>query len=96
MSVDTHGVDKDTDGDGVPDCKDKQLITPTECLHGVGNAARTTGMGGDKAVQCPCDYPSPDSKAMYFTLNADNRVYAGNRCRQNESNNMYDHNQWLS
>ena len=29
--VDSHGVLRDTDGDGVPDCKDKQLITPTEC-----------------------------------------------------------------
>jgi outer membrane protein OmpA-like peptidoglycan-associated protein len=29
--VDTHGVSRDSDGDGVPDCKDKQLITPTEC-----------------------------------------------------------------
>src|SRR5688572_32552625 len=29
--VDTHGVTLDRDGDGVPDCKDKQLITPTEC-----------------------------------------------------------------
>ena len=27
--VDTHGVSRDTDGDGVPDCKDKELITPT-------------------------------------------------------------------
>ena len=29
--VDTHGVSLDTDGDGVPDCRDKQLITPTYC-----------------------------------------------------------------
>ena len=29
--VDTHGVSRDTDGDGVPDCKDKELITPTHC-----------------------------------------------------------------
>ena len=29
--VDAHGVSKDTDGDGVPDCKDKELITPTYC-----------------------------------------------------------------
>ena len=28
---DTHGVSRDTDGDGVPDCKDKELITPTQC-----------------------------------------------------------------
>ncbi|MGE5521702.1 MAG: OmpA family protein [Candidatus Dadabacteria bacterium] len=29
--VDSHGVSLDTDGDGVPDCRDKQKITPTEC-----------------------------------------------------------------
>jgi outer membrane protein OmpA-like peptidoglycan-associated protein len=29
--VDSHGVSLDTDGDGVPDCKDKQKVTPTEC-----------------------------------------------------------------
>ena len=29
--VDTHGVSRDTDGDGVPDSKDKELITPTQC-----------------------------------------------------------------
>lgn len=29
--VDTHGCPLDTDGDGVPDFKDKELITPTFC-----------------------------------------------------------------
>jgi outer membrane protein OmpA-like peptidoglycan-associated protein len=29
--VDTHGVSRDTDGDGVPDCRDKELVTPTYC-----------------------------------------------------------------
>src|SRR5690606_4537108 len=31
VAVDTHGCPLDTDGDGVPDYRDKQLITPTEC-----------------------------------------------------------------
>jgi opacity protein-like surface antigen len=39
--VDTHGVSKDTDGDGVPDYKDKELITLQKCfpvdVDGVGN-----------------------------------------------------------
>ena len=39
--VDTRGRTRDTDGDGVPDCKDKELITPTRCqpvdIDGVGN-----------------------------------------------------------
>ena len=82
--VDTHGVTRDTDGDGVPDCKDKQLITPTECqpvnADGVGKCPEpeccknNTGMGGDKAVQCPCDYPSLGFKGNVLTLNADNRA----------------------
>ncbi len=29
--VDSHGVSRDTDGDGVPDYKDKELVTPTQC-----------------------------------------------------------------
>lgn len=41
LPVDAHGCPLDTDGDGVPDYKDKQLITPTECqpvdADGVGN-----------------------------------------------------------
>jgi outer membrane protein OmpA-like peptidoglycan-associated protein len=39
--VDTHGVTADTDGDGVPDCKDKEKLTLQKCFpvdaDGVGN-----------------------------------------------------------
>lgn len=39
--VDSHGVSKDTDGDGVPDFKDKELLTPQKCFpvnaDGIGN-----------------------------------------------------------
>src|SRR5690606_32854995 len=35
----------DTDGDGVPDCKDKELITPTYCQGNVD---------ADGVGQCPC------------------------------------------
>lgn len=39
--VDTHGVSKDTDGDGIPDFKDKELLTPQKCFpvnnEGIGN-----------------------------------------------------------
>jgi outer membrane protein OmpA-like peptidoglycan-associated protein len=39
--VDTHGVSKDTDGDGVPDYRDKELLTPQKCFpvnnDGIGN-----------------------------------------------------------
>lgn len=30
--VDSHGVSKDSDGDGVPDYKDKELLTPQKCF----------------------------------------------------------------
>jgi outer membrane protein OmpA-like peptidoglycan-associated protein len=39
--VDTHGVTADTDGDGVPDCRDKEKLTLQKCFpvdaDGVGN-----------------------------------------------------------
>lgn len=43
--VDSHGVTRDTDGDGVPDCKDKELITPTYCQP----------VDADGIGKCPCD-----------------------------------------
>ena len=42
--VDTHGVSRDTDGDGVPDCKDKELVTPTSCQP----------VDADGIGKCPC------------------------------------------
>jgi outer membrane protein OmpA-like peptidoglycan-associated protein len=47
--VDTHGVTRDTDGDGVPDCKDKELITPTYCQP----------VDADGIGKCPV--PCPDT-----------------------------------
>jgi OOP family OmpA-OmpF porin len=39
--VDSHGVSKDTDGDGVPDYRDKELLTAQKCfpvnIDGIGN-----------------------------------------------------------
>lgn len=44
--VDTHGVTADTDGDGVPDCKDKEKLTQQKCFpvdaDGVGNCPEPT------------------------------------------------------
>ena len=44
VAVDGHGCPLDTDGDGVPDYKDKQLITPTECQP----------VDADGVGHCPC------------------------------------------
>ena len=51
--VDSHGVTRDTDGDGVPDCKDKELITPTYCQP----------VDADGIGKCPV--PCPDSSCGY-------------------------------
>jgi hypothetical protein len=44
VAVDSHGCPLDTDGDGVPDYKDHQLITPTECQP----------VDADGVGKCPC------------------------------------------
>lgn len=44
IPVDVNGCPMDTDGDGVPDYRDKQLITPTEC-----QPVDEDGIG-----KCPC------------------------------------------
>lgn len=48
IRVDSHGCPRDTDADGVPDYKDKQLITPTEC-----QPTDTLGIG-----KCPNPIPT--------------------------------------
>lgn len=45
VPVDVNGCPMDTDGDGVPDYRDKQLITPTEC-----QPVDEDGIG-----KCPCN-----------------------------------------
>lgn len=45
VAVDSHGCPMDTDGDGVPDDRDKQLITPTECQP----------VDADGVGKCPCN-----------------------------------------
>ncbi len=66
LPVDAHGCPMDTDGDGVPDYKDKQLITPTECqpvdADGVGN--------------CPC----PDGCKEMVSNNNNNNNNSKNPC----------------
>lgn len=66
--VDTHGVSRDTDGDGVPDCKDKELITPTICFP-----VDVDGIG-----KCPT--PCPDSSCFegYIKQNNDCALKLGN------------------
>ena len=44
ISVDRHGCPMDRDGDGVPDYRDRELITPTEC-----QPVDADGLG-----LCPC------------------------------------------
>lgn len=44
IAIDAHGCPLDSDGDGVPDYKDKQLITPTECQP----------VDADGVGHCPC------------------------------------------
>ncbi len=53
--VDSHGVSRDTDGDGIPDCKDKELITPTYCQP----------VDADGIGKCPCDTTCVGGKADY-------------------------------
>src|SRR5690606_13059952 len=79
--VDTHGVSLDTDGDGVPDCKDKQLITPTECQpvdeDGVGKCPEPEcckNITAADASACPCDYPSLTFSGNATTLSANART----------------------
>lgn len=81
VAVDSHGCPMDTDGDGVPDYKDKQMITPTECqpvdADGVGKCPCPDGCGGS-GVACG----SIMSGSLNFTGNS-SRISAGNQSQLN-------------
>ena len=65
---------------GVPDCKDKQLITPTECqpvnADGVGKCPDPECCKNPPppVVTCPCDYPSLMFKGNSTALSTDNKA----------------------
>ncbi|HTM67331.1 MAG TPA: hypothetical protein VL093_13470 [Flavipsychrobacter sp.] len=58
VPVDVNGCPMDTDGDGVPDYRDKQLITPTECQpvdeDGIGKCPCPDDCAGVSHVSGPC------------------------------------------
>ncbi|MGI8599271.1 MAG: OmpA family protein [Chitinophagaceae bacterium] len=78
--VDTHGVSLDTDGDGVPDCRDKELITPTYCqpvdADGVGKCPcpeGCAGVGADACVNALGALPSISFSGSGVALSNDSR-----------------------
>lgn len=60
VPVDAHGCPLDTDGDGVPDFRDKELITPTICqpvdADGVGKCPCPDGCEGKKTETTPATH----------------------------------------
>lgn len=83
--VDTHGVTADTDGDGVPDCKDKEKLTLQKCFpvdaDGVGNCPEvrptccdSIGFRRDTITNKDCiigDLPSIQFNANNYQLSKD-------------------------
>ena len=59
--VDTHGVSRDSDGDGVPDCKDKELVTPTYCQP----------VDADGVGKCPVPCPDTSCACCKGTISPD-------------------------
>ena len=79
VKVDSHGCPLDTDGDGVPDYKDKELITPTYCqpvdADGVGKCPEPEcckNMVAQTAATCNIgDLPSISFKGNTANLTND-------------------------
>ncbi len=71
VPVDVNGCPMDTDGDGVPDYRDKQLITPTECQpvdeDGIGKCPCPDDCNG-MAVSGPC--PNIGAGSIVFDANS--------------------------
>jgi OOP family OmpA-OmpF porin len=87
VAVDAHGCPLDTDGDGVPDYKDKQLITPTECqpvdADGVGKCPCPEGCGTMGATNsCNIGAGSVCFKSNSAKLSSDNMNQLANLAAQ--------------
>jgi outer membrane protein OmpA-like peptidoglycan-associated protein len=72
--VDSHGVTRDTDGDGVPDCKDKELITPTYCqpvnAEGIGKCPCPDGCAGTAPAPPTCSQLLGALPSVMFAKNS--------------------------
>ncbi len=72
--VDSHGVTRDTDGDGVPDCKDKELITPTYCqpvdADGIGKCPCPDGCKGTAPAPPTCSQLLGALPSVMFAKNS--------------------------
>jgi len=72
VPVDVNGCPMDTDGDGVPDYRDKQLITPTECQpvdeDGIGKCPCPDDCNGMANISGPCS--NIGSGAIVFDQNS--------------------------
>jgi outer membrane protein OmpA-like peptidoglycan-associated protein len=72
--VDSHGVTRDTDGDGVPDCKDKELITPTYCqpvdADGIGKCPCPEGCAGTAPPPPTCSQLLGALPSIMFAKNS--------------------------
>lgn len=64
--VDTHGVTADTDGDGVPDCKDKEKLTLQKCFpvdaDGVGTCPEIKPACCDSLRPVPVPEPTKECR----------------------------------
>lgn len=74
VSVDARGCPMDTDGDGVPDFRDKELITPTNCqpvdADGVGKCPCPDGCEGKESTK--------ETKPNCGNISSGNLVFSGN------------------
>jgi outer membrane protein OmpA-like peptidoglycan-associated protein len=98
--VDSHGVSRDTDGDGVPDCRDKELLTQQTCFpvnaDGVGNCPEPAcckelrdliAQGGGTKTDCAISsLPSVQFKSGAIALSKDAQTVLASAAGQIRSN----------